>query len=148
MKFTEATLGRVFIVRLEDGDVLHECVEQLALEKNIKRASLIALGGADSGSKLVVGPEKGRGAIPANPMEIILDDVYEIAGVGTIFPDSKDKPVLHMHIAAIRGKEARGGCVRRGVKTWHVLEIVIFELLNASSRRVLEEASGFELLQP
>jgi predicted DNA-binding protein with PD1-like motif len=148
MKFVEARQGRIFVVRLEDGDILHECVERLARERTIRRASVIALGGADKGSRLIVGPEQGRGAIPVHPMEIVLDDVHEIAGVGTIFPDSKGAPILHMHVAAGRGDGAKTGCVRRGVKTWHVLEVIIYELLDLSSMRALEKESGFELLQP
>jgi predicted DNA-binding protein with PD1-like motif len=148
MKYTEARQGRIFIVRLEDGDILHECVERLARERNILRASVIALGGADTGSRFVVGPEQGRGVSPVKPMEIVLDDVHEIAGVGTIFPDSMGVPVLHMHAAAGRGNEAKTGCVRRGVKTWHVLEVIIYELLDAKSVRAPDEKSGFELLEP
>jgi len=53
---------------------------------SINAATLIAIGGADVGSKLVVGPEEGRNK-SITPMEHILDDVHEIAGVGTIFPD-------------------------------------------------------------
>src|SRR5208283_2450490 len=59
MKFSEAKPGRFFILRLEDGDILHECIEAFARERNIRAAALIALGGADAGSKLVVGPQRG-----------------------------------------------------------------------------------------
>ena len=148
MKFVEARQGRIFVVRIEDGDILHECVERLARERAIQRASVIALGGADRGSRLVVGPEQGRGAIPVHPMEIVLDEVHEIAGVGTIFPDSKGAPILHMHVAAGRGSDAKTGCVRRGVKTWHVLEVIIYELLDVLSIRAPERELGFELLLP
>jgi predicted DNA-binding protein with PD1-like motif len=27
MRFSEAKPGRIFVIRLEDGDVLHECIE-------------------------------------------------------------------------------------------------------------------------
>lgn len=147
MKSSEASQGRIFIIRLEDGEILHESIEKFALEKNIKRASVQALGGADKGSRLVVGPRDGR-AREIVPMDHILGDVHEIAGVGTIFPDAADKPVLHMHIGCGREGRTITGCVRRGVKVWHVMEVIIIELVNATSRRVLEKESGFELLQP
>jgi hypothetical protein len=38
--------------------------------------------------------------------------------------------------------------VRKGVKTWHVLEVVIWELTGTDAMRVLDPATGFELLQP
>jgi predicted DNA-binding protein with PD1-like motif len=57
MKYSEARHGRVFVLRLEDGDVLHEVVESFAAEHDIRAASALAIGGADDQSCLVVGPE-------------------------------------------------------------------------------------------
>lgn len=147
MRYSQARLGRIFVVRLEDGEILHEKIEELAMRENIRAAALIALGGADAGSGLVVGPRAGR-ARPIEPMQLLLEDVHEIAGVGTIFPDASGRPVLHMHAAAGRKSEARTGCVRAGVKVWHVTEVVVFELTGTEARRLREEASGFELLSP
>jgi predicted DNA-binding protein with PD1-like motif len=147
MKYTSASGGRIFILRLEDGEILHETVEAFAREKKIRSAALIVLGGADEGSTLVVGPEKARSS-PVNPMEHVLAGTCESTGVGTIFPDATGKPVLHMHIACGRKDATVTGCVRRGVKVWHVMEIVLWELTDNSAQRVLEPASGFELLQP
>lgn len=147
MKYSEAHQGRTFIIRLEDGEILHESIEKFAMEKNIMRAGVHVLGGADKGSRLIVGPQEGR-ARQIVPMDIVLDDVYEITGVGTIFPDAANKPVLHMHIACGRNRDTVTGCVRRGVNVWHVMEVIITELVNDTSRRVLEKESGFELLQP
>jgi predicted DNA-binding protein with PD1-like motif len=147
MRYSEAKMGRIFVLRLEDGDILHESVEAFAAEHGINAAALIALGGADAGSKLVVGPEEGRSGTIV-PMERILDNVREATGVGTLFPDAQGKPVLHMHIACGREGETVTGCVRRGVKVWHVLEVILWELTDTSGRRLLDEATGFELLQP
>ncbi len=124
MKYSEAKQGRTFIIRLEDGEILHETIEAFAREHSITAAAVIALGGADAGSKLVVGPEQGR-STPVIPMEHILDDVHEIAGVGTIFPDKDHNPILHVHIASGRDKSTITGCVRRGVKVWQVMEVVL-----------------------
>jgi len=147
MKFTTATPGRIFIIRLEDGEILHETVEAFASKQKIRAAALIVLGGADEGSKLVVGPEKAR-ATPVNPMEHILAGTSEAAGVGTIFPGPDGKPILHMHIACGREDSTVTGCVRRGVKVWHVMEVILWELTGTDARRVLDLATGFELLQP
>jgi predicted DNA-binding protein with PD1-like motif len=147
MKFSEARMGRVFILRLEDGDIVHESIETFAHEQNIGAAALIALGGADAGSRLVVGPAEGR-KLPIVPMELILDKVHEIVGVGTLFPDADGKPVLHMHIAGGHEKKSVTGCIRRGVKVWHVVEVVLWELAETTGRRLADPASGFELLQP
>jgi predicted DNA-binding protein with PD1-like motif len=147
MKFSQAIAGRTFILRLEDGEILHETIERFAYDHGIARASVIALGGADKGSRLVVGPANGR-AEKIVPVETVLDNVHEIACVGTIFPDSTGKPVLHMHAACGRNESTVTGCVRRGVKVWHVLEVIVYELVNATACRALDGSTGFELLQP
>jgi predicted DNA-binding protein with PD1-like motif len=147
MKYSKATLGRTFVVRLEDGDTLHECVERLAKVEGVSAAAVLAVGGADSGSRLVVGPRRGR-ATPVVPMEHVLRNVHEVLGTGTLFPNRKGEPILHMHLACGRGKTAAAGCVRRGVKVWHVLELVILELLHTPAKRLRDSATGFDLLQP
>ena len=74
--------------------------------------------------------------------------MHEVTGTGTIFPDKNGIPVLHLHIASGRRDRTITGDVRHGVKVWHVLEVIITELLNCSSHREFEESSGFELLNP
>ena len=147
MKYSTAQPGRIFVLRLEDGDVLHETLEAFARAQSIRAAALIALGGADEGSKLVVGPEDSR-ARPVTAMEHVLPAVHEIAGVGTIFPDADGQPVLHMHVAGGRTDKAVAGCVRRGVTVWQVTEVVLWELTGSTAHRVLDPAIGFALLQP
>jgi predicted DNA-binding protein with PD1-like motif len=147
MKYSQAERGRTFVIRLEDGDVLHEALEGFAAEQGINAASVIILGGADAGSKLVVGPAEAR-AETIVPMEQVLDDVAEVSGVGTIFPNGAGNPVLHMHIACGREADTVTGCVRRGVRVWHVMEVVLQELTSSSAVRRPDAATGFELLQP
>lgn len=159
MKFSQAKQGRTFIIRLEDGDILHQTIEKFADEQEIKAATLIAVGGADKGSVLITGPKIGRPKVgcPGNgkgadteiePMEIELDEVHEIAGVGTLFPDTSGKPILHMHIAGGRRSSAVTGCVRRGVRVWHVLEVVLTEIIDTDAYRKHDPGTGFELLEP
>jgi len=147
MKYSQAKQGRIFVIRLEDGDVVHEAIEIFATQQSISAATLIVLGCADGGSMLVVGPKEGR-TLPIEPMTHILQNVHEVAGVGTVFPDDEGKPVLHMHMACGRRAETTTGCVRQGVRVWHVMEIIIFELLDSTGLRLLEPASGFKLLNP
>jgi len=147
MKYSQASHGRVFVIRLEDGDILHESIEKLAGEENIRCAALIAVGGADQGSRLVVGPESGR-AEKIRPMHQVLENVHEIAGTGTLFPDDTGAPVLHMHMACGRNDATVTGCVRSGVRVWHVMEVILYELLDSHAQRIYDKATGFKLLQP
>ena len=147
MRYSQANYGRVFVIRLEDGDILHESIEQLAKEKNIRAAALVAVGGADQGSRLVVGPEAGR-AVDIRPMHQVLENVHEIAGTGTLFPDDEGQPVLHMHLVCGREVATVTGCVRSGVRVWHVMEVILFELVDSGAQRVYDKATGFKLLEP
>lgn len=147
MKYSEAKNGRIFVLRLEHEEILHETIENFAKEQRIERAVVWALGGADNGSQLVVGPEDGA-KMPFTPMKTALWGTHEVFGVGTIFPDSEmGTPILHMHMACGRENNTRVGCVRAGIKVWHVMEVVIQELLENTGTRAMDY-TGFKLLAP
>jgi predicted DNA-binding protein with PD1-like motif len=147
MRYSEARQGRIFVVRLEDGDVVHECLEALARAENIRAASITILGGMDEGSRLVVGPRHPR-AVPVEPMSRAVNDVREVVGAGTLFPDERGDPVVHVHLACGREDHTLTGCIRLGVRVWHVMEAIVVELLDTEAKRRLEPATGFELLWP
>ena len=147
MKYSEAKWGRVFVIRLEDGDIVHESIERLAVENNVRAGALVILGGADKDSRLVVGPEDGR-AEAIRPMTSLLADVSEVAGTGTLFPDENGRPVLHMHMACGREEKTVTGCVRTGVRVWQVMEAVLFELTDTHAVRKHDPVTGFALLSP
>ena len=147
MKYSEAKQGRVFVIRLEDGDIVHEAIEQFAKEKEIKAASLIILGGADRGSTLVTGPAQGR-AETIVPKRQMLSNVHEVAGTGTLFPNEKGEPVLHMHVACGRAASTVTGCIRSGVRVWQVMEVILYEIRDTTGVRRPDSVTGFELLIP
>jgi predicted DNA-binding protein with PD1-like motif len=147
MQYSQAKQGRIFVIRLEDGEILHETIEQFAVTQGIRAAYLIILGGADRQSRLVVGPENGR-AVPVSPMIHELENIHEIVGTGTLFPDEEGRPVLHMHVASGRLDSTITGCVRTGVRIWLVAEVVLIELLETTAVRRMEPGSGFKLLKP
>ena len=147
MRYSEAGLGRVFVLRLEDGDSLPESIERFAGEKGLRRALCLALGGAKGGSRLVVGPESEE-EMPPRPVTVPLGGVHEIAGVGTLFPDESGRPVLHMHAACGRGEATVTGCVRPGVDVWKVGEVILLELTGTEAKRVRDPETGFTLLAP
>jgi predicted DNA-binding protein with PD1-like motif len=147
MKYSEAKSGRVFVLRLEDGEIVHETIEDFAKEQGILSASMIILGGADAGSILVTGPEQGR-VTPIVKKTHELDNVHEVTGTGTLFPDERGMPVLHLHMACGRGFSTITGCVRNGVKVWQVMEVVIHEFLDSTGVRKKDLVTGFDLLVP
>jgi predicted DNA-binding protein with PD1-like motif len=146
MQFTEAKMGRVFVLRLHDGDRLPDVLESFAFEKNLSMALCFFLGGAKENSRVVVGP-KGSHTGPPEPMVTLLKGVHEACGVGTIFANEEGKPKLHMHTSFGRRKSTVTGCVRMGVEVWRIGEVVLLELVGMKARRVKDKETGFEFLE-
>ena len=146
MQFTEAKFGRIFVLRLHDGDHLPDVLESFAAEHHITTALCFFLGGAKEKGRVVVGPKDGN-ALPPEPMVTLLNGVHEACGVGTIFADEEGKPKLHMHASFGRKENTVTGCVRMGVDVWCIGEVVILELLGAVAHRATDKETGFELLE-
>lgn len=146
MEFTEAKLGRIFLLRLHQGERIHEVVEKFASQKKVSSALCFFLGGAENKSKIVVGPKDGK-AVPPEPMVTILRGVHEAYGVGTIFINEQGKPKLHMHASFGRNESTVTGCVRMGVDVWQIGEAIILELTGSSAKRVKNRDTGFEFLE-
>jgi len=145
MKACEGQLGRVFVIRLEDGDVIPTCIERFAEEKKISVGQVLMIGGIGSG-QVVVGPRYSD-EMPPEPMLLPLDGAHEVVGVGIIAPSEQGKPALHMHAALGRSGKTTTGCLRPGVNTWIVGEVIICEIVGTNAARVLDNDTGFELLQ-
>ena len=146
MRFTEAKLERIFLLRLHDGDHLPDVLESFADEKKISTALCFFLGGAKEKSRIVVGPKDGQ-ALPPEPMITLLNGVHETCGVGTIFADEAGKPKLHMHASFGRNESTITGCVRMGVDIWRIGEVVLLELSGSAARRAVDKETGFEFLE-
>jgi len=146
LNYTEASLARVFILRLHHDETLHEVIEEFANQKNIKSAMCFFLGGAQDKSKVVVGPKDGD-VMPPEPMVTLLKGVHEACGIGTIFNDEEGKPKLHMHASFGRNDNAITGCVRMGVDVWQIGEVVILELVGGFAKRAKNKETGFEFLE-
>ena len=146
MQYDEGRLGRIFVLRLEEGDRLPETIEAFAREHDIKSGLVVYLGGANDGSRLVVGPEENRGE-ELIAMIHVLKGIQEVMALGTLFPNESGNPTLHMHAAAGREGNASVGCTRVGVEVWLVGEVVVFEILGVQGLRKKDPQSGFELLQ-
>ena len=144
MKACEGQMGRVFVVRLEDGDIVPGCIERFAEEKGISVGHAILLGGI-GGGEVVVGPRRSEER-PPQPMTLPVDGAHEVVGVGVLAPSEEGKPILHMHAALGRSGTTMTGCLRPGVKTWLVGEVILYEIIGVDVARVRDEESGFMLL--
>ena len=146
MKACEGKLGRVFVIRLEDGDVIPGCVERFAQENGISVGQVILVGGI-GGGEVIVGPQRSD-EMPPQPMLLPIDGAHEVLGVGILAPDEDGKPILHIHAALGRSGQTMSGCLRPGVTTWLVGEVILYQILGVNMVRVRDEESGFTLLEP
>ncbi len=144
MKSCEGRLGRVFVIRLEDGDELPACIEGFAEEKGISVGQVILVGGIGDG-EIVVGPRRSNER-PPQPMLLPVDGAHEVVGAGVLAPGEDGKPILHIHAALGRSGNTMCGCLRPGVTTWLVGEAILYEILGVDAARIMDEQSGFALL--
>jgi predicted DNA-binding protein with PD1-like motif len=145
MKASEGKIGRVFVLRLEDGDVVPDCLEAFAAEKGIKVGHVILIGGI-GGGQVVVGPRKSA-EMPPDPMLLPIDGAHEVEGLGIIAPDKDGQPKLHIHASLGRAGRTLTGCLRYGAETWLVGEAIIYEITGSKARRLPDKASGFDLME-
>lgn len=146
MKSCEGQIGRVFIIRLEDGDLLPDCIERFAENHGVSIGHVILVGGIREG-KVIVGPQHTY-EMPPQPMLFPIEEVHEMAGVGVLAPGEDGRPSLHIHAALGRAGKTTTGCLRPGVTTWVVGEVILYEITDAKVARIKDQETGFALLEP
>jgi predicted DNA-binding protein with PD1-like motif len=146
MRYTEGKFGRIFVIRLHDGDHLPDILESFAVDKNLSGALCFLVGGVKEKGQVVVGPSDGN-APNINPMVKLLSGVHEVCGIGTIFADEKGKPKLHMHASFGRGDDTITGCTRMGIDVWKIGEIIVLEIKDAAAHRQKDQTTGLEFLE-
>ena len=145
MKACEGSAGRVFVMRLEDGDVVPDCIERFAEDNGVYVGQAILVGGIGGGD-VVVGPRRSEER-PPEPMLLPIDGAHEVVGVGVLAPGEDGKPSLHIHAALGRAGQTVSGCLRHGVTTWLVGEVILYEILGTNVARIKDEQCGFMLLE-
>ena len=123
-------------------------LSNLQKDQGIHAASLIILGGADRGSTLVTGPEQGR-ATTIVPKTHVLDNVHEVAGTGTLFPNEAGVSRCFTCTWPAAGDfQPQPAVSATGVKVWQVMEVIVHELVGSTGTRRPDKTTGFELLIP
>jgi len=145
VKYSEGSIGRVFVLRLDDGETLNDTIEAFAAEHGVKRGAAFYVGGSADGSRLVVGPDATRQDAVV-PLIHTLAGARETLALGTLFPDKSGRPMAHMHVASGREGEATVGCARAGLETWLVGEVILLEIVGSEAHREVDPATGFDLL--
>jgi len=139
MDYTQGTIGRVFVARIDHEEDLLSELEDLAVNEDIKSAFFYLLG-ATGGAKIVTGPKQK--SIPPDVNIKQFDDAKEILGIGNIFRED-GKPKIHLHASASSSNECLMGCFREFTEVFMVVEVVIFEIEGIMAERIRDSDMGF-----
>lgn len=139
MQYQTGTSGRVFYVRLDDGEDLHEAIKEIAVREQIRCAWFQIFGGLKRAG-VVIGPRKP--VMPPEPVWTTIGDAREVLGTGTIFLD-QEKPAIHLHAALGHHGETLTGCVRKESTVYLVIELIIQEIVGIDVTRPWYAEGGF-----
>ncbi|MBP7055908.1 MAG: DNA-binding protein [Candidatus Omnitrophica bacterium] len=143
MRYTKGNIGRVFLLKFEDGDILLDGIEKLARQENIRSATMVFIGALKKGD-LVTGPKKP--AIPPEPNWVSFKDAWEVMGIGTIFSNKKG-PQIHIHTSMGKKSKTLTGCVRKRSEVFLVVEAIVFELKDVKASKDIDPKTGLNLLR-
>jgi len=141
MQYTEGQLGRVFVVRIDNGEDMLISLRQFVIDKSIQAGSITFLGALMNG-RMVTGPEEP--VIPPVPHFVMFEGGWEVFGVGTIYP-GEGGPHIHFHASVGRSGHALTGCLREKATTYLIVEAVIMEFTGLKARREFDQKTQLHL---
>ncbi len=142
MDYRKGSIGRVFIVRFDEGDLFLEGLLKIITDEKITSGWFHVLGGLRE-ADVVIGPKEP--VMPPEPVWSEVRGARETIGTGSIFWDGNE-PKIHLHAALGHHGETLTACVRKGTKVYLVLELVIFEIDGIQASRPWYEKGGFNRL--
>jgi len=143
MQYRTGSVGRVIVVKFEDGDDLNDGLLDVAKKESVKAGFVYLLGGMRSAG-MVCGPKEP--ILPPEPAWEGFTDGREILAVGSLF--LKDgEPALHLHGAVGKFGTTLTGCVRKDAKVFLVVEAMILEITGVNAGKVLNEKTGIAMLE-
>ena len=143
MQYTTGSLGRVFLLKFSDDDILIDNLSGFVRKERVKSACMVFIGALKKGD-LVTGPKKP--VIPPEANQVKFKDGWEVMGIGTIFTNSKG-PQIHIHASMGKKQKVLTGCVRGKSKVFLVIEAIVFELKGVKAGKEIDPRTGLNLLK-
>ncbi|MFZ5764987.1 MAG: PPC domain-containing DNA-binding protein [Thermodesulfobacteriota bacterium] len=143
MDYRSGTIGRVLAIRFDDGDDLLTGLTDIVKKENIRNAWFQVIGGIRE-IDLVTGPREP--VMPPEPVWREMRDARETLGSGSIFRDENNEPKIHLHAALGHHGDTVTGCLRKGSRTYLLLEVLLFEISGFAASRPWSVAKGFNIL--
>ncbi|MGI5851610.1 MAG: DNA-binding protein [Clostridiales bacterium] len=137
--FTQDKVGRIFILRLDQGDFVLESINELIERENIKNGVVVsAIGTLDYCTLHMV---MTTGYPPVEHFEKWEDKPLELASIDGIIADG----VPHLHTVISDHEKAYAGHLEPGCRVLYLAEIVIMELEGDALTRIKNEKGINEL---
>ena len=143
MKYTKGSIGRIFVLKFDSGDVIIDEIDRFARRESVRAATMIFIGALKTGS-LVTGPKKP--VVPPEPNWVKFDGGWEVMGIGTIFTN-RTGPQIHIHTSMGKSLKTLTGCVRKKSEVFLVIEAVVFELKGVKVTKAIDPKTGLNLLR-
>jgi len=143
MQYTKGNIGRIFILKFEDDEVLLDKLSWFVKKEKLKAASMVFIGALKKGD-LVTGPKKP--VIPPQANKVYFKDGWEVMGIGTIFTNNLS-PQIHIHGSMGKKQKVLTGCVRGKSKVFLVIEAIVFELIGVKATKSIDPKTGLNLLK-
>lgn len=143
MKYSKGSIGRIFILKFEDDDIVINELDRFARQEGLKAATFVFLGALKKGD-IVTGPKTP--VIPPEPNWVKFKDGWEVMGIGTIFTNKKG-PQIHIHTSMGKKDKVITGCVRKDSRVFLVIEAIVFELKDVKATKDIDPKTGLNLLK-
>jgi predicted DNA-binding protein with PD1-like motif len=143
MDYRTGSVARVFSIRFDDGDDFLGGLTELIKKENIRNGWFHVIGGLRE-ADVVTGPREP--VMPPEPVWREVRDARETLGSGSIYWDENDEPRIHLHVAMGHHGDTITGCLRKGSKTYLLLEVILFEIAGFAASRPWSPEKGFNIV--
>jgi len=108
MQYSEGSIGRVFVLRIDDGEDFLDVTREFVKTHNVTAGTILYLGALRQ-ARMVTGPEEA--VFPPDPHFVMFEGGWEMVGIGTISVED-GAPAIHFHASVGRAGYALTGCLR------------------------------------
>ncbi|NLO81963.1 MAG: DNA-binding protein [Clostridiales bacterium] len=138
--FSTREIGRVFVLRLDQGDLVLDSIKELIAREGIKDAVVVsAIGTLDRCTLHMV---MTTGYPPVEHFEHWEDEPLELASIDGIIADGEP----HLHAVVSDSEKAYSGHLEEGCRVLYLAEIVIVEINSLNLTRVRNEKNILKLI--
>jgi hypothetical protein len=138
--FSTQEIGRVFVLRLDQGDMVLESINELIAKEGIKDAVVIS--GIGTLDRCTLHMVMTTGYPPVEHFESWEDKPLELSSIDGIIANGKP----HLHAVVADHEKAYSGHLENGCRVLYLAEIVIMEIKSLDLTRVYNDKNILKLI--